>query len=452
MESANQPPVNSRNSTEVRRNVIEFLPDADEIERRPIHGGIPLTLYFLLSLIIIAVLWSSLSEIDKVVNARGRLVTPLPNIVVQPFETALIKSLPVRMGQIVHKGQVLATLDPTFVVADLTQIQDRLNSLDAQVRRLEAEQEGREFQARNNSDDLLQASLRRERQANYHARLLSLDESVGRLKAAITTNEREITSLEFWVKSLREIEAMNEDLFARQFQTRQSVLESRERRLGVERDLVVARNHDTELKRDLAAAEADRSAFIKEWRQKVLEELVEIRRERDSVAEQVQKAEMRNRMISLTSPEDAVILEIAKLSPGSIVREAEPLFTLVPLNVPLEAEVQVDSVDIAHVKVGDPVRIKIDAFPFQKHGTLSAKLTKLSQDSFTRQATTGEAAGSYYLGRIEFENMEFRNLKEPARLLPGMTLTAEIVVGHRSVISYFLYPMIRAFDEAAREP
>jgi hemolysin D len=452
MASANQLSVNSRNGASVRRDALGFLPDADEIERTPIHRGVPVTLYLLLTLFLAIILWASLSEIDQVVTARGRLVTPQPNIVVQPFETAQIRSLDVRMGQIVNRGQVLATLDPTYVTADLTQLRDRLASLDAQVRRLEAEQEGSIFKGKNGSDDLLQASLDLERRGNYQARLRSLDETIGRLKASMMTNSKDIASLEFWVKSLREIETMNEDLYARKFQTRQSLLESRERRLAVERDLVVARNREAELARDLAGAEADKAAFVKEWRQKMLEELVNARRERDAAAEQVQKAELRSRLINLVAPEDAVVLEIAERSPGSIVREAEPLFTLVPLNVPLEAEVQIDSADIGHVKLGDPVRVKIDAFPFQKHGTISGKLAKMSQDAFVRKSVTGNPAESYYLGRVEFERISFRNLDKPARLLPGMSMTSEIVVGKRSVISYFLYPMIKAFDEAAREP
>jgi len=33
-----------------------------------------------------------------------------------------------------------------------------------------------------------------------------------------------------------------------------------------------------------------------------------------------------------------------------------------------------------------------------------------------------------------------------------MTLSAEIVVGQRSVMSYVMYPVIRGLTEAAREP
>ncbi len=434
------------------RDALAFLPDAEEIERTPINRGVPITLYVLLALFTSLLLWAALSEIDQVVTARGRLVTPQPNIVLQPFETARILSLPVRMGQIVTKGQTLATLDPTIVTADLAQLRDRLQSMDSQIRRLEAEQHGTVLNSGDSADDVLQASLDRERRGHYRARLQSLEESIGRLQAAIVTNRKDITSLEAWVKSLQEIEQMNRELYERKYQTRQLMLESREKRISVERDLVVKRTHEVELKRELAAAEADKRAFTLEWKQKVLEELVETRRERDSLAEQIHKAELRSRLINLEAPADGVVLEIAKLSPGSIVREAEAFITLVPLDATLEAEVQIDTADIGRIKVGDAVRVKIDAFPFQKHGILTGQLAKLSQDSFVKSQTSDQEASAYYLGRVELGPVKFRHLDKPARLIPGMSMTAEIKIGKRTVLSYFLYPMMKALDEAGREP
>ena len=84
----------------------------------------------------------------------------------------------------------------------------------------------------------------------------------------------------------------------------------------------------------------------------------------------------------MVAPADAVVLEVAKLSQGSIVREAEAFFTLVPLGTVLEADVQIGSQDIGYVKSQAKVNIKVDAYPFQKHGTLEGSLRTISQDAF----------------------------------------------------------------------
>jgi HlyD family secretion protein len=207
------------------------------------------------------------------------------------------------------------------------------------------------------------------------------------------------------------------------------------------------------MKRELASAQAERAAFEKNWRQKSMEDLLGASRERDSIAEQLAKADKRSKMVQLVAPADGVVLEIGKLSVGSIVREAEALFTLVPLGAELEAEVQIDSLDVGFIKPGALAHLKVDAFSFQEHGMLDGKVRFISQDSFKRDTNDKSGGGldAYYLSRIPYSG-QLRKLTPGARLLPGMTVTAEIVVGHRTVMSYLLFPLTRALDESIREP
>ncbi len=432
---------------------VAFLPDAEALEKAPHPAGMSATLYLLAALVLTAIAWASLFEVDQIVTAKGRLVSSQPNIVLQPIETAQITALNVKAGQIVQKGQVLAVLDPTFINADLAQAQDRLKSLEATVQRLEREQAGQTAKPNPNSaDELLQARLQSEREANYRARLLRLDESIARAKAAIDTNEHDVQGLSARVKSLRELETMNEKLTAQQFQSNMKLLESRERRQEVERDLISTRSRGIELKKQLAEAEAEKASFVREWRQKSTEDLVTARRERDAIAEEVKKAERRSRLIELVAPSNAVVLEVVARSTGSVLQAAEPLVTLVPLGDHLEAEIQIASQDVGYVKLQDPVRLKIDAFPFQKHGLIEGHLQAMGQDAFTKGLGNQQASTPYYLGRASLDKNNLRNLPRNAPLIPGMTLSAEIVVGKRTVMSYVMYPVVRGLTEAIREP
>jgi HlyD family secretion protein len=204
---------------------------------------------------------------------------------------------------------------------------------------------------------------------------------------------------------------------------------------------------------ELASAQAERAAFDKSWRQKTMEDLLSASRDRDGITEQLAKADKRHKMVQMVAPADGVVLEIGKLSVGSIVREAEPLFTLVPVGAELEAEVQIDSLDIGYIKPGAQVHLKVDAFSFQQHGMLDGKVRTISQDAFKREQTDKNGGGldAYYLSRIPYTG-KLKKMTPGAQLLPGMTLTAEIVVGHRTVMSYLLYPLTRALDESIREP
>nr|VFJ65323.1 MAG: HlyD family secretion protein [Candidatus Kentron sp. FW] len=433
-------------SNHMRELLGEFLPDAQAIGVRGSYRVQRVMLYSLLALVSVAIVWATFSKIDTLVIGTGRLVTPLPNLVVQPLEPGILKGINVRVGQVVEKGFVLATLDPTFVSADVGQLRSRKDTLALQVRRLELElrlsgNPGLETDS-NTLQGKIQADLLAERQAAYAARIRQFDESIQQLHASAKTNKEDQEILTRRVKALKELESMHSKLEGGQFIGKAKLLEIKERRLEVERDWFLTRNREKELQREIAATEAERVAFSKNWRQEIMEKLSTTVQDLDEVDEQLTKAQLRSKLVTLMAPQDAIVLEIGKKSVGSVVKDAETLFVLVPLEAELEAEVEIGSSDVADVHVGDITRIKIDAYPFQKHGTLKGKVINVSADTFTRQNTLGGQV-YYYLARISLEETHLEHIPAPTRLVPGMTLTGEIVTGKRSIISYFLYPVIR---------
>jgi HlyD family secretion protein len=436
------------------KTVVEYLPDADEIERSPVPPFAQITLQLLLLVFVAFMGWASLSQIDLVVVAQGKLVNPFPNVVVQPLETSIIQSVDVRAGQVVKKGDKLAMLDATFAQADESQLKTKLSSLEIQAQGLEQELTGDVSNAAvaASDDAKLQENLLTERRANYKAQQLKLGETAAKLRAALATNRSDQQRISARLRSLTEIETMQEKMVAQKFGAQIQLMEAQQRTKEVERDLELAANREQEIRRELSAFEAEKIAFEKGWRQKTMEELLAVSRERDAVREQLQKADKRYKLVTLSAPIDGVVLEIAKLSPGSIVQGGETFFTLVPLNVELEAEVQINSVDVGYIQKGDAVHIKLDAFPFQRHVMLEAKVRDISQDAFKRDTSAKSGLDAYYLTKMVLGRMELKNLLESSRLLPGMTLTAEVVVGKRSVISYLAWPLTKGLNESIREP
>ena len=433
---------------------LDFMPDADEIERRPLPPVARLTLHLLALALVVFLLVATFSKIDLIVTARGRQITPLPNIVVQPLDTSIIQKIDVKLGQVVKKGEQLATLDPTFTEADEAQLRTRLDSLDNQRASLESELAGQKVVvgAKSTDDQLIQSRLAAERQASYIAQTQRLDENIARVRASLETNHRDQTSMASRVEVLRDMANLQEQLVAQKYAIRARLLDAQDRLFEAERGSQMARSREQELQKELMGLEAERQSFQTGWRQKIMEELLSISRERDSVNEQLQKANKHQQLIVLTAPADAVVLEIAKLSPGSVAKAAEPLFTLVPLGEDLEAEVQIESEDVGYLRRGSQVHLKVDAYPFQLHGTLDGELRTISEDAFRRDTNNSKGIDAYYLGRIHLNSTRLSRLPEQARLLPGMTVSAEIAVGKRSVMSYLLWPLIKALDESIREP
>jgi HlyD family secretion protein len=272
------------------------------------------------------------------------------------------------------------------------------------------------------------------------------------LRSSLETARRDEEGQQARVKGLKEMEAMTDDLVSKKLAVKSRLLDVRDRLMEAERGTELARNHQIEIRRELSALEAEKAAYETGWRQKMLEEMLAVSRERDAVSDQLQKANLRQSRVILTAPADAVVLEVAKLSPGSIVKEAEPFFTLVPISEVLEAEVQIESLDVGYIKLGSKASVKIDAYPFQKHGTLEGTLRTVSQDAFRRESANAASMDAYYGGRVALGSAKLQEMPPNATLLPGMTLTAEILVGKRSVLSYLLWPLTKAAKESLREP
>ncbi|MHA6688239.1 HlyD family type I secretion periplasmic adaptor subunit [Mesorhizobium sp. A556] len=433
--------------------VAEFQPDAEELEARSPPRIARLTLYAVVLFLGFAVAWASLATIDEIVVAPGRLLTTRPMLIVQPLETSVIRSIAVKVGDTVHTGQPLATLDPTFATSDSEQLQDKINGYDAQIDRISAELAERRYVAPPGArpDETLQAELFNQRQAYYSAKLHDFDTQLAHAEAILAGSREQEVVLGKRLEGLHQIDQMRSTLMDNGAGSRLSYLQGRDLSLDIEASLQANRGNQRETAQTIEQNNAERQAFVEDFRRESIEKLVQLRNDRSAAAEELKKARLRQRMAVLTAPADAAVLEIAQRSIGSVVREAEPLFTLVPLNVPLEAEVSVAAKDIGRLAGNEPVKIKFDAFPFQKHGTVSGRIRMISQDSFAPEEKN-QATAPFYKMRVALGGMTLRALPPSFHLIPGMTVQAEINVGRRTVISYFLYPLLRGFDESLREP
>jgi len=448
----------------VAPEAVEFQSELEIIVREPpppILGAPHLAAAGMLALV---ALIACFVQIDRIVVATGRLATQVPPIMMQPLERSIVRDVRVKPGDVVRKGQVLATLDATFTLADRSALSAQQRALFAQLHRLELEAAGKPVPAvdpvNGDPDMALQASLYAQRQAQYRSRLDSLDGGIASTEASLRASEGDEKSLSAQLAVYSDVENLRDQLFKAQTGSRLQLLEAQARRLETQRSLQSTTNRIQELRADINARKAERQNFIDDWQRQLLEQLVATRREAAQVDEELAKAVRRNDLVELTAPADAIVQEVARLSPGSVAREAEALIVLVALDTPLMAEVVIASGDIGYVKAGDPVEVKVTPFPFQRHGMLKGRLRSVSRQSFVPGSAealdalrTPVIAGAYvHRAQVDLEGLRLERMPEGAMLTAGMVVQAEIKVGSRSLMSYFLYPVLRGLTESMREP
>jgi membrane fusion protein, hemolysin D len=431
----------------------EYQSDALELaaQKLPWFGKTGILLALLI--MITAVLWATFNEVDIIVEANGKLISSEQNIVMKPLERTVIKKVNVRIGQVVKKGQVLITFDPAFNQAEEERLDEQLKSLSAQFRRLKAEFMGKTVCPNGKiptEDERWQMAIFRKRQSFYKEKLKYYSQNIKRIEASINTTNESYKKQKHRLKTLTKIEQMMDELHRKNAISLKQFLETQISRLQMESEVDKLKNRILELVHERLSATANKNSFIEEWDKTVSEEMVKIEREVTSIRKQLDKAVKLNSYVSIYAPCDAVVHEIAAFSEGSAVREAEPLITLVPINVKIEAEVNIMPKDIGKVKKGDIARIKLSAFPFQKHNTLIGKLSLISENTFQEQGVMGQKQAVYH-GRMIISG-KLENVPDNFRHIPGMEIKAEIKVGKRRIIEYLIHPLIKALDESIREP
>jgi HlyD family secretion protein len=391
---------------------------------------------------------AAIAQVDVVVTGAGRLAPDAPPIVLQPMERAVIREIRVRPGDVVRAGDVLALLDPSFAEADRAALAAQRRSLAATLARIDAELAGQPAPPGDDRDAHLQSGLHAQRAAFVTTRLQAFEEEMQGTRSAIRALEDADATAAEQVAIARDIEALRARLLEGQIGSRLALLDARARRIAAEQQRDQDRARLDTLRHALAQKQAERQGFLDDWRRQSLEELARLRGDLARVEEALGKATRLADLTTIVAPADGTVLEVARRSAGSILREAEPLVTLVPAGAPLIAEVALRSADVGQARPGDVAVVKVDAFPYQRHGALQGRLRAIAQDSRGEEGAPAAPGVALHRAQVVLDSPRLA----AGIPLPGMTVTAEIHIGTRSLLATLLQPLIRGARESLREP
>ena len=201
------------------------------------------TLFVLASMVVFFFVFISVKKIDRVITATGRIVPVKGILTVQPLDKAIISHIYVAVGDEVKKGQILATCDPTFVHADLVGLQQKVESLQAQKQRMEAEESNRTFSPKPAEPyAVLQASIQRQREMEYNSGLNDFNQRIKGVEADITGLKDNIANYEARLKIADEQEKMYTTLEQEQVTSHLQSMNARDQTVEIERQLAAARN------------------------------------------------------------------------------------------------------------------------------------------------------------------------------------------------------------------
>jgi hemolysin D len=433
----------------------QFLPAALELQESPISPAPRVAMWLIMSFALIAVLWAVFGRMDIVAIARGKIVPNGRSKTIQPFETATVREIRVADGQRVRAGEVLLELDATSADADRARYLNDLVSARAQSARSRAMLTAISSGELSSLEKVAEASTERQIQeqrnfdgqyGEYQAKLTRIDADIARHEAELKSTQLIVRKLEQTVPIARQRAKDFRDLVDKAFISKHGYLEKEQARIEQEGDLATQRSRLTELAAALAEVRGQRAAQVAETRRLALDNLNEGEQKASTFHQELVKAESRGKLMTLRAPVDGTVQQLAVHTVGGVVTPAQALMVIVPSDNPLEVEAFIDNKDIGFVNAGQEAVIKVETFPFTRHGTIPAKVTHVSHD-----AINDEKKGLIYSMRVHLGRTTMAVEDKVVNLSPGMAVTVEVKTGQRRVIEYFLSPLLQYGNESLHE-
>lgn len=438
---------------DVDADAVAFLPPAEAVMRAPPSVVARSVSLAIVGFAIIMILWAVLSTTEVVVTASGRVVPTGQVKVVQAAEGGVVRAINVRDGQRVRRGDVLIKLDATTTEADRQRLEREYQEASVEVARLKAELGGEvgAFQPPDGMDAGLvavQRNLLRSRLRQREERMAALDNEVERLTAEREAIRLQVEKLSATLPLARRRLDKLKTLADKQYLSEFDYLQAKMELIGQEKEWRISRQRLREAEAALAAAVRRRDQDAAEWEADLMAQLTEASRRRDAAAQERVKAIQRSALQTVTAPVDGVVQQLSVHTVGGVVTAAQALMVIVPEDSGLEVEAQVLNRDVGALQAGQRVSVKVEAYSFTRHGALQGELEWVGTD-----AVADPNRGLVYPVKIALHDTRMPNRVNGKRnaIRPGMSVTADIVVGERRVIEYFLGPILRYRDESLRE-
>lgn len=446
-----------------------------------------------ISLLVLGTLgWAHFSKVDEVAVAQGKLI---PSQQVRPLRSVgegVIKEIKIKEGGKVNKGDILIERVPDLPEAEIKRLENSKKLIEQDLARLGAEHTGKVSTGVALQDQLLLSRLEdfKNRRAAAGAesnrqlairdaakkRLNGLKQNLLNAKTNLThAQTSSINARELWQQNQERLKLAHKrkqsfaSLVSSGAVARMDYIDSQERVMSTAADVTRASNEITQardritdvrdkitsLVRDITVQEQEirqaqqaYSAALNQAKrldaERTSEILTQINRRREELTNiqgELAKVITRRKGETIKSPTQGIAYNVkATLGP---VQPGEELLSIVSPNNELVLEAKVLNRDIGFIKEGMEVKVKIATFPFQEFGTIDGEVIKISPN-----AINDEQLGSVFLARVKLARHSMKVRGKQSDFTPGMTATAEIVTRQKSILMFFIEPIISRFDEA----
>ncbi|OCG69928.1 hypothetical protein A9G43_10025 [Gilliamella sp. Occ3-1] len=441
----------------MKKKYRDFLPAVLEVQETPPSPLGRLLLWVIMVLFVIVVCWASLSKVDIVATTRGKLVVNELSRPVNTSVTAEIVAVLVKEGQHVEKGQPLIKLNSKSLLAQLEEnlLQQQINRFHiARLTLLYEHYLNRpapmtlptELQTESpilakQISMLLQAEV----EDDYKEKeVFKLNQQV--LMAQIENYQAQKEMAENLLPIYEEQHQALDLLYKKNMTSKDSLLEVKKKYLEAKFTVSAAEAKVKEMRASYAQIDTQIKSHVADKIKEVEQEKIQKLNQNHILSVQQKQLEALIAQYELKAPIAGIVESLAYRDAGAAVEAPQELLKIVPENEKLIAEVWVSNQDIGFLRKNQSVTVKVDTFDFTRYGWIEGKLLTISSD-----AIEDKDLGLVYKAVIELSKNHLIIDDQAVNLEPGMSISAEIITGQRTLLSYLLSPMMEALDDVGKQ-
>lgn len=394
--------------------------------------------------------WISLARVDQVVRAEGQVIPATKKQVIQHLEGGIVSTIMVSEGSPVKRGDLLVSIQDRRADSQLQERLVRMAGLKARIGRLRAEAEGASDVNAMKGLSVNDPGYAEERRL-FVDRQNKLQQEVQVLSEQIRQRQAEIRSLEDRKKSLSaEFDVANKQflmisgLLSRNAASQMEFLDAQSRVRRFQTQMTDAESSIPKLQAEIQELKARVNGNYAKFRAESRDELGKTELELAQVKEQSSAETDRVARTEIRAPMDGIVNRLFINTIGGVVKPGDPIAEITPLEEKVVMEGKVRPADRADLRPGLGLQARVSAYDYAMYGTLPGKLTEVSADT-----VVDERGNLNYRVRMELDVRHTALSNKP--LTPGMTVTADIVTGRRTILQYLLSPLHRFTDRAFRD-
>ena len=376
--------------------------------------------------------WAWFGSIDEVASATGKLIPKDEVFKIHAIELGKVVNVAVKEGETVKAGQVLVELDTDLSVKEVERLEALLFALRTERVQLEGMRDGIRLQAQSQT-------------AISEATVQSQQSTITQSKLTVDNSRLQLNQLQEDSAAQRSRLARLQPLYADGALPKEYLFEAEQRLRDRQRTIT-----ETQGNLDKTLVEINRSQLG------LSEKIAEAHRSRLMMLQQIKELEIKLTELDSKFNESRVLLESAKTKlkqrflyapvtgvvstlnlrqSGEVVQPGQSIAEIAPMGKPLVLSTVLPNQEAGFVKVGMPVQIKLDAYPFQEYGVISGRVMTISPDS-----KLDERRGQVYRVDVELLQHQINAKGQTIQFKPGQTAAAEIVTRQRRIADVLLDP------------